>query len=167
MRYIIRGQAGMADDGQGETTLRQLPNLRCRPHNRSIAGDTMKKFMFIAGLALMTSMTATAQDVMDDGSKVVLPLEAQSCVLPTAPPPIPDPPVKEDMLKAQKHVKQFQADMEVYRTCINKDAESGNLTKGNILAITNAHDYSVDMETRVADMFNEALHTYKANLAKE
>jgi len=113
-------------------------------------------------------MAATAQEVVvDDGSKVVLPLEAQSCVLPSAPPPIPDPPTKEDMLTAQKHVKKFQADMEVYRTCINKDAESGNLTKGNLLAIANAHDYSVDMETRVANMFNDALHTYKASVANK
>jgi hypothetical protein len=163
MRYIIRGQAEKADDWEGESTLRQLPNVRCRPHNRLLAGDTMKKFMFIAGLALMTSMTATAQDVMEDGSKVVLPLEAQSCVLPTAPPPIPDPPVKEDLITAQKHIKQFQADMAVYRACINKDAESGTLTQGNLLAITNAHDYSVDMETRVAEMFNAALRTYKAS----
>ena len=127
----------------------------------------MKKMMFIAGLALTASMAALAQEVMEDGSKVVLPLEAQSCVLPTAPPPIPDPPTKDDMLAAQKHVKQFQGDMENYRTCINKDAESGNLTQGNLLAIENAHNYSVDMETRVATLFNDALHAYKANVAKQ
>jgi len=127
----------------------------------------MKKMIFFAGLALTVSMAATAQEIMDDGSKVVLPLEAQSCVLPSAPPPIPDPPTKDDMLTAKKHVTQFQADMEVYRTCINKEAESGTLTKGNLLAIANAHDYSVDMETRVANMFNDALHVYKANIAKQ
>lgn len=127
----------------------------------------MKKMIFIAGLALTASMAALAQEVMEDGSKVVLPLEAQSCVLPTAPPPIPDPPTKDDMLTAQKHVKQFQGDMENYRTCINKDVESGTLTKGNLLAIENAHNYSVDMETRVANLFNDALHAYKANMAKQ
>lgn len=125
----------------------------------------MKRIIF-AGLILMTSMVALAQDLMDDGSVVVLPLEAQACNLPSAPPPIPDPPVKEDLLKAQKFIKQFQADMEVYRTCVNKDAESGELSKGNLMAIANAHDYSVDMEERVATMFNDALKVYKANLAK-
>jgi hypothetical protein len=164
MRYIIRGRTRKADDREGELTLRQLPIVQCRPNNRLIAGDTMKKFMFIAGLALMTSMTATAQDVMEDGSKVVLPLEAQSCVLPTAPPPIPDPATKEQLIEAKGHIKEFQVDVEAYRTCINKDAESGTLTQGNLLAITNAHDYSVDMETRVANMFNEALQKYKASL---
>ena len=125
----------------------------------------MNKLIF-AVLALAASMTALAQEVMDDGSMVVLPVQAQACNLPSAPPPIPDPPAKEDLLKAQKLIKQFQADMEVYRTCVNEDAESGDMTKGNLMAIANAHDYSVDMEERVANMFNESLRTYKANLAK-
>lgn len=117
----------------------------------------------------MASMTVFAQDdiVMDDGSRVVLPLAAQACTLPSAPPPIPEAPVKEDMLKAQKNVKQFQAEMVAYRTCLDADIDSGELTKGNILAITNAHDYSVDMEERVATMFNEALQAYKASIATQ
>ena len=118
-----------------------------------------------ASIALMASMTVMAQDEMEDGSKVVLPVEAQQCALPSAPPPIPEAAVKEDLLKAQKNVKQFQADMEVYRTCINKDADSGELTTGNQLAVSNAHNYSVDMEKRVADMFNEAIRAYKARQA--
>ena len=127
----------------------------------------MKKMIFI-GLALMISMTAMAQqDTLDDGSRVVLPLEAQACNLPSAPPPIPEVPVKEDLLKAQKFVKQFQADMADYRACINKDTGSGELTLGNQQAILSAHDYSVEMEERVAAMFNEALRAYKASLASE
>lgn len=124
----------------------------------------MKRVMF-AGLILMVSMAATAQEVMDDGSKVVLPLEAQQCNLPSAPPPIPDVPEKPDLLVAQKNVKQFQADMEAYRTCVNKDVDSPELSLGNQRAISNAHNYSVDMEERVAVMFNEAVRAYKANLA--
>ena len=127
----------------------------------------MKKMIF-TGLALMISMTAMAQqDTLDDGSRVVLPLEAQACNLPSAPPPIPEVPVKEDLLKAQKYVKQFQADMADYRACIDKDTGSGELTLGNQQAILSAHDYSVEMEERVAAMFNEALRAYKASLASE
>jgi len=118
-----------------------------------------------ASLVLMASMTAMAQSEMEDGSKVVLPLEAQQCALPAAPPPIPEPAVKADLLKAQKNVKQFQADMEVYRTCINKHNDSGELSTGNELAISNAHNYSVEMEQRVADMFNEAVRAFKASQA--
>ena len=125
----------------------------------------MKRVIF-TGLVLAASMTAVAQDVMQDGSKVVLPLEAQACNLPSAPPPIPDAPVKEDLLKAQKLIKQFQGDMEVYRSCIDKDIASGELSQGNMQAISNAHDYSVGMEERVAGMFNEALRAYKDSIAK-
>jgi len=127
----------------------------------------MKSVIF-SGLVLMASMSALAQqETLDDGSRVILPLEAQSCVLPSAPPPIPENPVKEDMLKAQKNVKQFQAEMEVYRTCLDKDIDSEELTWGNQQAILSAHDYSVDMEERVAAMFNDALHAYKASVANK
>ena len=126
----------------------------------------MKRLIF-AVLMLITSTVALAQDdVTNDGSRVVLPLNAQSCNLPSAPPPIPEPPVKDDLLKAQKFIKQFQGEMEIYRTCLDKDSESGEMTQGNLLAIANAHDYSVGMEERVATMFNEALRAYKAGLAK-
>ena len=54
----------------------------------------MMKKVIITVLALMVSMTAMAQEVMEDGSRVVLPLEAQACDLPSAPPPIPEVPVK-------------------------------------------------------------------------
>jgi hypothetical protein len=120
------------------------------------------KQMMVTGLALMVSMAAMAQDVMEDGSMVVLPLEAQQCDLPSAPPPIPENAEKADLLKAQKNVKQFQVDMEDYRACINKDVQSGDLSTGNLQAINNAHNYSVEMEERVAAMFNEAVRDYKA-----
>ena len=120
------------------------------------------KQMMVTGLALMVSTAAMAQDVMEDGSLVVLPLEAQQCDLPSAPPPIPENAEKADLLEAQKKVKQFQADMEVYRACIDKDAQSGDLSTGNLQAINNAHNYSVQMEERVAAMFNEAVRDYKA-----
>ena len=125
------------------------------------------KGIFFAGLVLTVSMTAVAQDTMEDGSRVVLPLKTQECNLPSAPPPIPEAATKDELLKAQKHMKAFQADAEVYRACLNEGADSGELSSGNIQAITNAHNYSVDMEERVANMFNTALREYKANLAKD
>ena len=126
----------------------------------------MKRIIF-TGLVMMVSMAAMAQDVMDDGSRVILPVEAQQCDLPSAPPPIPEIPEKADLLQAQKNVRQFQTDMEVYRTCVNTDVDSDELSAGNRQAISNAHNYSVDMEERVAGFFNEAVRAYKANLAKD
>ncbi len=133
------------------------------------------KRVFIAGLMLMASMAAFSQEeVMDDGSRVVLPLDVQSCNLPSAPPPIPESPTKDDMLTAQKHVKQFQADMLVYRTCLGVETEAKlealkdqeGLSMGNVEAIYKAYDYSVSMEERVATMFNDSLQVYKASMAK-
>ncbi len=126
----------------------------------------MKKFIF-AGLMLIVLTPAMAQEVMKDGSMVVLPIPAQQCNLPSAPPPIPEVPVYDDLIKAQKGVKAFQAKMETYRACINHDVLSDELSDGNRQAITNAHNYSVDMEERVAGMFNEAVRAYKANKAKD
>jgi len=127
----------------------------------------MMKRVIFASLVLMVSMTALAQELMEDGSRVVLPLEVQQCDLPSAPAPIPETPQMEDLLKAQKGVKLFQTEMEVYRSCINRDAESDELSTGNLQAISNAHNYSVDMEERVAGMFNEAVREYKASQANK
>ena len=126
----------------------------------------MKRIIF-TGLMLVAMAPAMAQETMDDGSMVVLPIPAQQCNLPSAPAPIPEVPIKEDLLVAQKGVKKFQGDMEVYRACINHDALSEELSDGNRQAITNAHNYSVEMEERVAGMFNEAVRAYTANLAKD
>lgn len=124
----------------------------------------LKSFMSVAfGLVMMQ---ATFAQEVSDGSTVILPVEAQACNLPSAPPAIPEVPVKEDLLKAQQNVKDFQASMVVYRDCINKDVDSEELTEGNRAAIAEAHNYSVDMEERVANMFNEAVRAYKAGLAK-
>ena len=147
----------------------------CHANYKLIAGDMMKKVIFM-GLILMASMTALAQEaIMDDGSRVVLPLDVQACNLPSAPPPIPDPPIKEELLKAQKLVKQFQAELLVYRTCMGVETEEKleglkdreGLSMGNKEAIYKAYDYSVSMETRVAEMFNEALQASKAGLANQ
>ncbi len=129
----------------------------------------LKSFVSMA-FGLVLAQSALAQQVVDDGSTVILPIESQSCNLPSAPPAIPEVPVKDDLLQAQKNVKSFQSEMVVYRACLNMDqnadevANDPNLTDGNRQAIAEAHNYSVDMEERVADMFNEAVRAYKKNL---
>jgi hypothetical protein len=130
------------------------------------AGIKMKRIIF-TGLMLVAMAPAMAQEAMDDGSMVVLPIEAQQCNLPAAPAAIPEVPEKADLLLAQKGVKKFQVEMEGYRECLNHDVLSDELSDGNRQAITNAHNYSIDMEERVAGMFNEAVRAYKANLAKD
>ena len=132
------------------------------------------KRIIIAVLALTASMTTLGQEVMDDGSRVVLPIDLQSCKVPNAPPPIPEAAVKEDLLKAKKLITEFQGEMLVYRTCMGVETEEkldgledkAGLTQGNVLAILSAYDYSVTKEEQVATAFNDALKVYKANLAK-
>ena len=126
----------------------------------------MNKLIF-ASLLLAVSATTLAQDIMEDGSRIVLPLKTQECGLPSAPPPIPEGAVKEDLIKAQKNIKTFQNEMTIYRACLDEGSDSGELSSGNLQAISNAHNYSVDMEERVAAMFNEALRAYKASLSKD
>ena len=133
----------------------------------------MKRLM-IAVLALTASMTTLAQEVMDDGSKIVLPIDLQSCKVPNAPPPIPEEAAKEDLLKAKKLITEFQGEMLVYRTCLGVETEEkldgledkAGLTQGNVMAILSAYDYSVTKEEQVATAFNDALRVYKASLAK-
>lgn len=133
--------------------------------------NVILKSVVSMAFSLVVAQGAFAQQVVEDGSTVVLPVEAQSCNLPSAPPAIPEVPTKEDLLKAQKNVKGFQEAMVGYRECINLNknteelANDIDLTEGNRQAIAEAHNYSVDMETRVADMFNEAVRAYKAGLA--
>ena len=78
-----------------------------------IVGEMMKK-VILTGLALIFSMAANAQEGADDAIRVVLPIEAQQCKLPSAPPPIPEAPVKDDLIQAQKKIKLFQEDVAVY-----------------------------------------------------
>ncbi len=125
------------------------------------------KRVVLTGLVMLTLTPVFAQDTMDDGSRVILPLETQQCRLPYAPPPIDQEPVYADLIAAQKKVKAFQSGMEKYRECLNHDLLSDVLSDGNRQAITNAHNYSVDMEERVAEMFNVAVRAYKASQAKD
>lgn len=134
----------------------------------------MMKRIIIAVLALTASMTTLAQEVMDDGSKIVLPIDLQSCKVPNAPPPIPEEAGKEELLNAKKLITEFQGEMLVYRTCMGVETEEKldgledktGLTQGNVMAILSAYDYSVTKEEQVATAFNNALKVYKANLAK-
>lgn len=134
----------------------------------------MKRIIF-AVLVLMTSAVALAQeDKMEDGSKVILPVNLQSCKVPYATPPIPENATKDDLLKAKKLIGEFQGEMLVYRTCLGVETEekldslqdNAELTQGNVMAILNAYDYSVTKEEQVATAFNTALRAYKAGLAK-
>ncbi len=123
----------------------------------------MKKIVFI--FALLMLETALAQT--DDGSTVILPLEAQTCKLPVAPARVPADADYAALAKGKGNISDFQAAMKTYRDCLDAEKNTSYLTDGNRLALQNAHNYSVEMEERMAEQFNVAVRAYKARQAKK
>ncbi len=117
----------------------------------------------LACLALGLSSLAMAQE---DGSQIILPLEAQTCDLPSAPARIPEDASYDDLVAAKGRVSDFQAALAVYRECLENAAPEEELTEGNRIALNQAHNYSVEMEERVAEAFNAAVRAYKAREAE-
>jgi len=124
------------------------------------------KSLLLASATLAFAATAMAQDKKEEEMNVILPPEAMSCNLPAAPARIAEDADYDQLVKAKGEVTQFQADLNSYRDCLHA-AEDNNtaLTDGNKVALNQAHNYSVEMEERVAEQFNEAVRNYKARKA--
>jgi len=119
------------------------------------------KKVLLAVIAGFLLNTAYAQSGEEEDYTVVLPDEAQKCVLPAAPDAIPPDADYDQMVAAKKDVADFQAMLETYRNCLKAAEEGAQLTAGNKQALVASYNYSVDMEERVAQRFNEAVHSYK------
>lgn len=78
---------------------------------------------------------------------------------------------KDDMLAAQKSVKDYQASLQAYRDCL--DQENAGLAEDDPAAqelkvLNNGrYDASVDAEEAVVARFNEQVRTYLANQQEE
>ena len=121
------------------------------------------KIVLVFAAALLAS-AVYAQDDSEDFD-VVLPDGAQKCVLPASPDKIPDEASLDDLKVAKGQIGEFQASMLEFRGCLEAaDADPDN-TPGNKQAIVNSYNYSVEMEERVANRFNEAVRDYKARKA--
>jgi len=53
----------------------------------------------------------------------------------------------------------------LYRGCLDNTKDLDTLTDGNRTALNQAHNYSVEMEERIAEQFNVAVRNYKAQKA--
>lgn len=123
----------------------------------------MKKIFVLAAATLMLS-TVEAQNNPAE-LEVVLPYEAQKCVLPASPDKIPEEATLDELKAAKQDVADFQANMIEYRDCLEAANADEDNTPGNKQAIVNSYNYSVEMEERVANRFNEAVRAYKERQA--
>lgn len=123
----------------------------------------MKPILVLAAAAFLFS-PAYAQDDPAD-LEVVLPADAQKCVLPASPDAIPEEANLDELKVAKGQVATFQGKMIEFRDCLSKADEDPDNTPGNKAAIVNSYNYSVEMEERVANRFNEAVRDYKERQA--
>lgn len=121
--------------------------------------------IFLLGVVLAAG--AQAQGAAEEDYTLVLPEAAQQCVLPVAPDAIPLDADYETLVTAKQHVADFQASLGVYRECLAAAEKTGELTAGNRQALASSYNYSVDMEERVAQRFNEAVRAYKERKAEQ
>jgi len=124
----------------------------------------VKRFFVLVAAAAVLNV-ANAQD--EEGNEVVLPYDAQKCVLPASPDAIPEDASYDDLKAAKEDVAEFQGKIEAFRTCLAEAEKNPDNTPGNSQAIVNSYNYSVEMEERVANRFNEAVRSYKERKAAE
>jgi len=124
----------------------------------------VKRIFLILAVCLVASPAVAKTETE---SEVVLPLEAQTCNLPVAPARIPEDADLDGLKIAKGNVTGFQTDMVGYRECLEEAIQTGIATDGNRAAVSNAHNYSVGMEERIAEQFNVAVRAYKARKAEE
>lgn len=119
-------------------------------------------FTLLAAVLIMGSVQA-----QDDANEmnVVLPGDAQSCVLPASPDAIPEEATLDQLKKAKADIAVFQGAVETFRTCLEDADKNPDNTAGNKQAIVQSFNYSVEMEERVATRFNEAVRDYKERKA--
>lgn len=120
--------------------------------------------LFLLSAAVLLVSSAVAQDNAED-YEVVLPDDAQKCVLPAAPDPIPEQATLDELKAAKVQVNEFQGKVMEFRECLQAAEQNPDNTPGNTQAIVNSYNYSVEMEERAAGRFNEAVREYKERQA--
>ena len=123
----------------------------------------MKRVLVLIAAASLLNTSFAQTD--DAEMEVVLPDDAQVCVLPASPDKIPEEASLEELKAAKVQIGEFQVQVEAFRACLSKAEQNPDNTAGNKQAIVNSYNYSVEMEERVANRFNEAVRDYKERKA--
>jgi hypothetical protein len=121
-------------------------------------------FMFVVAGFLFSAVQA--QDDAEE-YKVVLPPDAQKCVLPASPDSIAEEASLEQLKEGKAQIGVFQTEVLVFRDCLKAAEDNRDNTEGNKQAIISSFNYSVEMEERIAERFNEAIRAYKKRQASE
>jgi hypothetical protein len=119
----------------------------------------VQRFLIIVAAIVLTN-TVQAQDDSDE-YKVVLPDDAQKCILPASPDKISEEATLDQLKEAKAQIAVFQGEVVTFRDCLKAAEDNPNNTEGNKQAIISSFNYSVDMEERVAERFNVAIRSYK------
>ena len=125
----------------------------------------MKRVLIIVATGFLFN-SVHAQDDAEE-YRVVLPDEAQKCILPASPDKIADDASYDQLKEAKAQISTFQLEVEVFRDCLHAAEDNRQNTEGNKQAIVSSFNYSVDMEERIAERFNEAIRSYKKRSASE
>ena len=123
------------------------------------------KRIFVFFAAGLFALAVQAQDGEATDNVVILPDDAQKCVLPAAPDSIPSEATLDQLKEAKKQIGQFQSKITEFRDCLAAAEANPDNTPGNKAAIVDSYNYSVEMEERVANRFNEAVRDYKERKA--
>ena len=123
----------------------------------------MKRIFILVAAGLLIG-SVQAQDNAEE-MEVVLPDDAQKCVLPASPDAIPSDATLEQLKDAKKQIGEFQGKVTTFRDCLMAAEENPDNTPGNKQAVNDSYNYSVEMEERVANRFNDAVRDYKERKA--
>ena len=124
----------------------------------------MKRILVLVAAGLVMG-AVQAQEADTEEYDVVLPKDAQKCVLPASTDAIPEDATLEQLKEAKKQVGEFQGKVASFRECLMAADENPDNTPGNKQAINDSYNYSVEMEERVANRFNAAVRDYKERKA--
>ena len=125
----------------------------------------MKRILVFIAAGMFAVSLQAQDDVNPEDYEVILPADAQKCVLPASPDAIPENATLDQLKTAKKDVSEFQEKVSVFRECLDAASNNPDNTPGNKQAIVDSFNYSVEMEERVAARFNEAVRDYKERKA--
>lgn len=122
---------------------------------------TERERILITDRGEFPSIMLTPETTAPESEPVELSEAAKRCQLPVAPSSIQPDADYDALRKAKQSIVELQQALLGYRTCLDASGLQPDQTNGNLIALNQAHNASVDLEQRVADEFNAALRAYK------